>query len=91
MENINVSIGEGAFDRLVHGTPDDQSIPQVGESIAIAGKPGCTAAGRAGIVISFQCLLPDGTEQRVQAVTSRAIFLAAAAAIEHAPLLQDPA
>ena len=92
MEMIKCVVSAERFDELVHGTADSPTLPQCGDThgmLEIAAKPNCMLSGAAGVVISFYAVLPDGTPCRVQAVTSRKVFLAAADIIRNHPDLRD--
>jgi len=86
-ENINVSVLEGAFDRLVKGVDYDGPaiLPQIGERIDVAVKQKATVGKQPAVVISFLVMTDDGP-RRVQAVTTQVLFMGVtsvlAAAIE---------
>lgn len=64
METITLTDGEGEFDRLV------KAGLLCASPMTIATKANVTDKGKPGAVIAFDVLLPDGTVQHAQAMTT---------------------
>ena len=75
MEHVRVGNDAGRFDAVVHGGP-----PEAGD-LEIAYKPNATAAGLGGVCVTFTAEI-NGKPTRVQATTTAANFLMAAAAVK---------
>lgn len=69
MEKLTIQLSAEEFNRAVHGDVGNPSLPEAGD-LAIYVKPGATAMGNAGAVITFAVILPDGTSRRAQAVVT---------------------
>lgn len=75
MEVLTVKFDDALFDEIVHGSAKQASGCQV------TVKDRATVGGEPGICISFECETRNGEIQRVQAVTTARLFLAAAGAL----------
>jgi hypothetical protein len=73
MERSDVALSAEQFDAAVHGDGVVPVLPEGGD-LAFYFKPGATAGGKPGVVVTFTVRLPDGSEARAQAVTTLANF-----------------
>lgn len=74
MELATIEISPVKFDQALRGGLDDRRVLRECADLAIYFKPGATESGKAGAVITFTVLLPDGTFARAQAVTTAAML-----------------
>jgi hypothetical protein len=85
METVSIKLDDGTgrdFDKILEENRAAK-LPQYGGELVIATKEKATASGKAAVAIAFFVYI-DGKPQRVQAVTTEANFLNAAAAVEGA-------
>lgn len=80
MEKLDILLDPNSdgkdFDEALKGT-----LPECGD-IKIIVKHGAMQSGKSAVLVTFTVRLPDGTLQRVQAVTSAELFMQAGFAVK---------